>query len=93
MAIRGQADLRLAEALSKRSGTPLSAAQKIVATRHQKRLLPDMELDFDHLGIVTVGQVLADPDRYVDETLCDPLEGAAYGRDKAKVLRDRRNLY
>jgi hypothetical protein len=23
--------------------------------------------------------------------LCDPLEGAAYGRDKAKVLRDRRN--
>jgi hypothetical protein len=51
-----------------------------------------VELDFDHLGIVTVGQVLADPDRYVDETLCDPLEGAAYGRDKAKVLRDRRNL-
>ena len=51
-----------------------------------------MVLDFDHLGIVTVGQVLTDPDRYVDETLCDPLEGAAYGRDKAKVLRDRRNL-
>jgi hypothetical protein len=90
-AIRGQADLRLAEALSKRAGMPVTVAQKIVARRHQKRLLPDVGLDFDHLGIVTVGQVLADPDRYVDETLLDPLEGAAYGRDKAKVLRDRRN--
>lgn len=90
-AIRGQTDLRLAEALSKRAGMPVAVAQKIVAMRHQKRLLPDVELDFDHLGIVTVGQVLRDPDRHVDETLCDPLEGAAYGRDKAKVLRDKRN--
>ena len=46
-------------------------------------------LDFDHLGLVKVGDVLADPDRFVGETLCDPLEGAAYGRDKAKVLRAR----
>ena len=31
--------------------------------------------------------MLADPDRYVDETLADPMEGVDYGRCKAKVLR------
>ena len=46
-----------------------------------------MELDFDHLGIVSVAAVLADPDRFVGETLADPLEGADYGRCKAKVMR------
>ena len=50
-------------------------------------LLPYLELDFDDMGIVTVADVLADPDRFVDETLADPLEGADYGRCKAKVMR------
>ena len=50
-------------------------------------LFPDVELEFDHLGIVTVGAVLADPDRYVGETLADPLEGIDYGRCKAMVMR------
>jgi hypothetical protein len=31
--------------------------------------------------------VLADPDQFVGETLADPLEGAAYGRAKAKLMK------
>ena len=36
-----------------------------------------------------MADVLADPDRYVGETLADPLEGIDYGRGKAMVLRRR----
>ena len=36
---------------------------------------------------MSVADVLADPDRFVGETLADPLEGADYGRCKAKVMR------
>ena len=36
---------------------------------------------------VTVGDVLADPDRFVGATLADPLEGVDYGRGKAKVMQ------
>jgi hypothetical protein len=31
--------------------------------------------------------VLANPDRFVGETLADPLEGIEYGRCKAKIMR------
>jgi hypothetical protein len=37
--------------------------------------------------MVSVAAVLADPDRFAGETLADPLEGADYGRCKAKVMR------
>ena len=50
-------------------------------------LLPHLDLEFDHLGIVSVAEVLAEPDRFVGETLADPLEGVDYGRCKAKVMR------
>ena len=43
--------------------------------------------EFDHLGIVPVASVLTEPEHYVGETLADPLEGAAYGRAKAKVMK------
>jgi hypothetical protein len=85
--IRTDADRRLAERISERTGVPFVVALRTVAARHHGRLLPSNILDFDHLGFVTVEQVLADPDQYVGETLADPLEGADYGRDKAKVLR------
>ena len=35
----------------------------------------------------TVGDVLADPERYVGETLADPLEGVDYGRCCAMIMR------
>ncbi|MGA8695815.1 MAG: hypothetical protein WB689_18615 [Xanthobacteraceae bacterium] len=37
--------------------------------------------------MVPVANVLADPDRFINETLADPMEGAAYGRTKAKIMR------
>jgi hypothetical protein len=66
---------------------PLVSAQRLVAARHRGVLLPHVELDFDYLGLVPVGDVLADPDRFVDETLADPIEGPDYGRCKAMVMR------
>ena len=52
-------------------------------------LRPSVTLDFDNkeIGPKTVRDVLADPERYVDEALADPIEGVAYGRQTAKVLR------
>ena len=86
--IRAQHDGALAEAVSGRSGMPLLTALRLVKARHQGVLLPYIELDFDHLGMVPVATVLAEPERFVGETLADPLEGAEYGRCKAKVMRD-----
>jgi hypothetical protein len=52
-------------------------------------LLPDIALPFDDPEFkgITVADVLADPARYEGETLADPLEGVAYGRSKAKIMR------
>jgi hypothetical protein len=52
-------------------------------------LLPSLSLEFDdsEIGTVPVGEVLDNPDRFIDETLADPLEGVAYGRGKAMVMR------
>ena len=52
-------------------------------------LRPDIELPFDdpELAGCTVGDVLADPERFEGETLADPLEGVAYGRCVAKIMR------
>ena len=52
-------------------------------------LRPDIELPFDDdaLAGCTVGDVLADPDRFEGETLADPLEGVEYGPCKARIMR------
>ena len=85
--IRAQHDRTLAERISTKSGLPIISASRLVAARHRGVLLPHLDLDFDHLGMVPVAAVLADPDRFVGETLADPLEGVDYGRCKAKVMR------
>jgi hypothetical protein len=85
--IRAQQDRTLAERISTKSGMPIISASRLVAARHRGVLLPHLDLDFDHLGMVSVAAVLADPDRFAGETLADPLEGADYGRCKAKVMR------
>jgi hypothetical protein len=85
--IRGEHDRVLAQQISERSGMPIISTSRLVAARHRGVLLPHLDLDFDHLGIVYVAQVLTDPDRFIGETLADPLEGAAYGRCKAIVMR------
>ena len=73
--IRTRHDRTLAEKISTTFGMPLVSALRLVTARHRGVLLPYLELEFDHLGIVTVAEVLADPDQYVGETLADPLEG------------------
>jgi hypothetical protein len=86
-AVRNEHDKKLAEAMSAKSGMPLLTTLRLVAARHRGVLYPDVELEFDHLGLVTVGAVLADPDRFVGETLADPMEGISYGRCKAMVMK------
>jgi hypothetical protein len=86
MAIRAAADNRLVDDLVKRTGVPHTVAMRQVAARHRGVLTPDIELVTDHLGTITVRQILADPAAFIDVTLCDPLEGPSYGYGKAKIL-------
>jgi hypothetical protein len=56
------------------------------------RLAPEFLLEFDNpeIGVKNVAEVLADPARFVGETLSDPLEGPSYGRCKAMIMDDDR---
>jgi hypothetical protein len=85
--VRDKHDNDLARKISANSGTPFSTALRLVKARHRRVLFPHVELELDHLGVITVGAVVADPDAYVGETLADPMEGVAYGRCKAMVMR------
>ena len=86
--VRARHDKKLADKISQEFEIPVTTALRLIQARHRGVLLPYVDLDFDHLGIVPVAKVLADPDRFIGETLSDPLEGADYGRCKAKVMRD-----
>ena len=75
--------------IAARVGGSAAQAERTVEQFCKGVLLPDVELPFDadDMAGATVGDVLADPGRFVDATLADPLEGVAYGRCKAKVMR------
>ena len=70
-----------------------AAKQVIVGANAMGVLRPDIELPFDdpELAGCTVGDVLADPERFEGETLADPLEGvdlrAVQGEDHAPGRR------
>ena len=87
--IREEHDRALAEKIATKSDVTKASAQRQVRARHRCILLSSVELEFDDVGIgvVTVGAVLAHPDKFVGETLADPLEGIDYGQCKAKVMR------
>jgi hypothetical protein len=72
-----------------RTGMPERAAELVILRQCDGVLRPDVELPFDDPALAgcTVGDVLADPERFEDETLADPLEGVSYGRCVAKVMR------
>jgi hypothetical protein len=91
IAIRAAADLKLSREIADREGIPIEVARRHVAARHDGILMPAMILvmDDDALGNVTVADVLKNPEAFIGETLADPLEGPAYGRCKAMILRDR----
>lgn len=89
--VREQADGRLARELADRTGVEISIARAQIARRHRGELLPLHPLAFDDpsIGEVCVGDVLRDPERFVERTLADPLEGVQYGRCKAKLFKRR----
>jgi hypothetical protein len=55
----------------------------------RRELTSGFELPFDDrtLAGITVADVLADPDRFIGETMADPVEGPPYGRGKAIIFR------
>jgi hypothetical protein len=72
-----------------RTGMAEKAARQVIERQCEGVLRPDIVLPFDdpELNGTTVGDVLADPGRFEDETLADPLEGIDYGLCKAKIMR------
>jgi hypothetical protein len=76
------------EELAKRKGISRQAAQDIIRRMGDGILRPDVMLEFDDPEPTgnTVGDILADPEKYAGETLADPLEGIDYGRCKAMVM-------
>ncbi len=88
--VRGEFIKSYSARIAARMGGSAAQAGRTVEQLCSGTLLPDVELMFDaaDLAGATVRDVLADPDRFVGATLADPLEGVAYGRCKAKVMRD-----
>jgi hypothetical protein len=77
------------ERIVQRTGCTMATARRTVERQCGGVLLPVVVLPFDdaeHTG-ATVGDVLANPDRFIGATLADPLEGVEYGTCKAKVMR------
>ncbi len=72
-----------------RTGMSEHAARQVIIRQCEGVLRPDIVLPFDDPALAgrTVGDVLADPERFEGETLADPLEGVAYGRCVAKIMR------
>lgn len=66
---------------------PIETARATIRASHEGRLLSwdEVHFDDDELGVVSVADILADPERYHGETLADPLEGRDYGKGKAKI--------
>ena len=66
-----------AKKLVARTGMSEKAARQVIVRQCEGVLRPDIVLPFDdpELAGCTVGDVLADPERFEGETLADPLEG------------------
>jgi hypothetical protein len=66
----------------------LGVIEREIERRCAGILHPATVLEFDdpELKGTKVADVLDAPDKFIDETLADPIEGVDYGRGKAKVL-------
>jgi len=75
--------------IAERTGISKLLSIRVVERQCAGILLPAIALPFDAAEFdgCTVANILADPDRFDGATLADPLEGAEYGRCKAKVMR------
>jgi hypothetical protein len=77
-----------AKLLAERSGMSEQVAAEVIARQCDGVLLPNIELPFDDDDFAgcTVGDVLADPNRFEGATLADPIEGVQYGICKARIM-------
>jgi hypothetical protein len=77
-----------AKSLADRTGMSEQVAAEAIARQCDGVLLPEIELPFDDDDFAgcTVGDVLADPNRFEGATLADPLEGVQYGTCKARIM-------
>jgi hypothetical protein len=75
--------------VAERTGCTRDDARHMVERQCNGILLPRVVLAFDAVELegTTVADVLADPARFVGNTLADPVEGVAYGRCKARVMQ------
>jgi hypothetical protein len=80
-----------AATLAKRTGRSIEEANQILESQCRGVLLPDVVLEFvdKELKGATVADVLADPERFDNRALADPIEGPSYGRSAAMVLLRR----
>jgi hypothetical protein len=78
-----------AQRFTDRAGLAQDQARRVIERQCDGILLPDIVLPFDDEELVgaTVADVLADPGRFEDATLADPIEGPQYGAGKAKIMR------
>lgn len=51
-----------------------------------RRLMPDFQLELDDGRVITVRDILLDPEKFVGATMCDPIEGRERGRNVAFVM-------
>jgi hypothetical protein len=90
-AAKAKADFieRMAARIVEKAGgeIEIETARHIVERQTNGVLLPNVVLETDNFGEITVADVLADPDRYVGATLADPLEGPEYGYGKAIIMQ------
>ena len=80
-----------AEHVKARMAKGMSEDDARVAVRHITdggELDLNFELHFDRLGVVMVWEVLANPKKYIEQPMADPIEGVAYGRGTAKLYRE-----
>jgi hypothetical protein len=80
-----------AKKLAKERGISLDKARHIIRQQTHGVVLPDAPLPWDRKDFAgcTVRDILADPSRFIGQTMADPLEGVSYGRCKAKVYQRR----
>jgi hypothetical protein len=77
-----------ADELAKRTGITVLAAARVIERQCEGVLLPEVVLPFAEVEFdgCTVGDVLADPVKFAEATLADPVEGVDYGRTCAKIM-------
>jgi hypothetical protein len=77
--------------IAAKTGKPVATIRAELERSSAGCLCSDFVLYFDNLGEATVGEVLADPERFINETLSDPHEPEDQGRNCAVLYRGKRD--